>query len=49
MDFQIEDIDCKLYGWREISTHGSEEFVFKIVKEISSVLRNRENKVIMTL
>jgi len=44
-DFIMEDIECKTYGWRDMTAPGSIEFVLNIAKEISSVLQNPKKRV----
>ncbi len=44
-DFIIEDIDCKVFSWRDINAAGSVAFMLEIVKEIASVVENSNKKV----
>jgi len=44
-DFIIEDIECKVFGWRDLNAPGSFEFVLQIVKEIGSVVEHSNKKV----
>jgi len=48
-DFIIEDIDCKVFGWMDITAATAIEFVLKIVKVMSSVLQDANNKVNISL
>jgi len=46
-DFEIQDIECKVHSWSEISSQqASAEFMLNILKDIAYVVKIQRKRVI---
>jgi len=46
-DFIMEGIDCKVFGWINVSNPSAFDFVLKIIKEMEYYIKIKNKKVII--